>query len=270
MQNIDQYLEQKLVEISISEDEIAKIKKKIKDFFDIIENYFPQICGYAFGGSFDRYTAIPNYYDIDLYFIFAADSIKPLSGKKMLKELFNILSQLETNDPEDEMTPFYIRIKIAEQYYHSIPITLDHIKLDCLAAIEIPEHPHSYYIPNADKVDISKPKLIEDRVCVFNKHTNGMGNKLIRLLKLWNYTHGNNFKSFQLELLCCYIFRVKTFDSLRAGIDTFMSEGLRIIQVNETSFNLWMLKQKIKWKAINQIKDTQEFIGQNMWEKLFE
>lgn len=256
-------------EISISDIQITRIKKKIKDFFDIIKRYFPQIRGYAFGGSFDRYTAIPDFYDIDLYFIFANATFEPLSGEVMLNTLINILAELETDDEEDDLTPYYISVKRARNYYHSIPMSLDDIKIDCLAAVEIPEHPHTYYIPNSKQIEVSKPVEIEDRIQFLNKQSNGMGTKLIRLLKLWNYTHGKNLKSYQLELLCCYIFREKSFDSLQSGIVKFMRKGLEIIQVHETSFIKWMLDHKIDYKAINQFRDGLSLINNNKWEEIF-
>lgn len=275
MQNIDQFLEQRLAEISISEPEISSINKKIHDFFEIIMKYYTQIRGYAFGGSFDRYTAIPNFFDIDLYFIFRNGTFDPISGENMLNSFNNILSELETDDEDDNLTPYDIVMQWSRFYYHAIPIFLDGIKLDCVAAVEIPDQPHTYFIPNGNQIDkgrqidTANPKLIEDRVQTLNKRTDGMGKKLIRLLKLWNYTHGKHLKSFQLELMVCWIFRNKGFDSLQKGIQTFIRKGLNQIQVRETSFSLWMLETKIDQEAVLQFREALDLCTNNKWNKLF-
>ncbi len=272
MQNINHFLEKKLAEISITDENMAKIKEKVKEFFDVLKKYFPEIRGYAFGGSFDRYTSIPNYYDMDIYFIFTNDSVQSLSGNGLRNKLMNILKQLETDD-EDEITPFYIKIKKQNQYFHSIPIILDSIKIDCLAAIEIPDQPNTYNIPNGNKVEVSKPEIIKNKIQNLNKHTDGMGTKLIRLLKLWNFTHGKNLKSFQLELLCCYIFiernKARKFDSLKKGIEIFMDKSLYYMQVKETSFVKGMLDSQIDNKAIIQFKEAKDLILNKRWDNLF-
>lgn len=272
MLNINNFLEDKLEEISISVEDIALIQEKIKDFFEIIKRYFPEIRGYTFGGSFDRYTSIPNYFDIDIYFIFTRDAIKQLSGKNLLNTLMNILIQLETKD-EDEITPYYIKIRQLDQYFHSIPIIFDNLKLDCLAAIEISGHPNTYYIPNGENIEKSNPEIIQTRLQEFNKITNGMGTKLIRLLKLWNFTHGKKIKSFQLELLCYYIFvernKASKFDSLMRGIEIFMDNGLYYIQSKETVYRKAMLEFIIDDKAINQFKEAKELMLACKWFKLF-
>ncbi|WP_371804800.1 hypothetical protein [Candidatus Lokiarchaeum ossiferum] len=272
LQNINDFLETKLAEISIDDESKANIKKKIKDFFDIIKRYFKDIRGYAFGGSFDRYTSIPSYFDIDLYCIFTYNSIKSLSGINLRNKLMNILRQLETDDDED-LTPYYVQVKSQNKYYHSIPIILDNIKIDFLAAVEIPNKPNTYYIPNGDKIEESSPILIQEKVQNFNKQTNGMGTKLIRLLKLWNYTHGKHLKSYQLELLCCFIFidrnKAKKFDSLKRGIEIFMDKGFNYIQMKETSFVKGMLDSNISYEAINQFREAKELILNKRWDKLF-
>lgn len=255
-----------LNKISISEDEVREIRNKVCEFFKQISMMFPVLKHHAFGGSFDRYTQIRGISDIDVYLVVQNNHYRNLDGRKMLDDLYSMLGQFQDEDP-----PLPLRIKHGGPYKHAIPVQLGPLELDLLIAQELQNVQHEYHIPENPSVKITRPNVDSERVKELNVKSNGMGTNLIRLLKLWNYTQGRAFLSYQVEMLCWWIFRDKslTLEALAKGIQDFLRESARILTTREVVFEEAVLAKLNYKKALEQIQAAREKIQREEWGTLF-
>ena len=102
------------------------------------------------------------------------------------------------------------------------------IELDCLAAIKL--NKGKYLIPEANNTVIIKPDLDDKKLSILNQNSEGLGTKIIRLLKKWNVIHKKPFKSYQLESLVYKIFEDKNIYDLDRGLKKFFSNGIHFLK----------------------------------------
>jgi hypothetical protein len=265
MESIDERMENILKKISISEDRFDYVKNIAGKVFSLLNNIGGSFTNYAFGGSFDRYTAIRNHFDLDLYLVVNsyAFPFQQYSGESMLRMLYDLMLRLHNQDG-----PFKIARK--PPYVHAIPaIYNDDVELDCLIAVDVPYNQHCYYIPEGPNVKIARPAVDEEIIRIFNRNTYGIGTKIIRLMKLWNYIHYKPLKSFQIELLTSKVFEDKSINSLSKGIVTAFNYGIQILRDNVLLYRQEVHQGLNRDNAIAAFQDAVNSIKNEEWSNIF-
>ncbi len=148
------------------------IRDTIKKVFNKFHEILPSCYSYRYGGSFKRYNSIKNYFEVDVYFV------GHFKEQNLLNNLNRSLKELER---------IYKPFQIARNppYMHAIPaIFKNDVELDCLAAIKLKNG--FYKIPEYNKTIKINPEYDEAKLKNLNQKNDGMGTKLIRLLKKWN------------------------------------------------------------------------------------
>ncbi|MGQ4876399.1 MAG: hypothetical protein ACP6IY_20235 [Promethearchaeia archaeon] len=246
--------------VKISPNKEKHIRNVVKGIFKKLITLIPDLENYQFGGSFDRYTNIKNSFDVDIYFI------GKFSPSNLLNYFKNRLKDLERS---------YNSFKIARPppYLHAIPAIInDDVEIDCLPTIELK---NSYFkIPEGnDKLITINPSIDEKMLIRINKNNSGMGTKLIRLLKKWNFINNKPFKSYQLERLFFQIFKNKKIISLDKGLKTFFNDCITFLknggQIFDKVDNHAILKGLKRKKAISIMKNTLRLIKEEKWTKVF-
>ncbi|MHA1843120.1 MAG: hypothetical protein ACTSWE_02475 [Promethearchaeota archaeon] len=257
--NPNQYLEKILIKISITPERKKYIKNCIKKIHNEFSQVEPNCYGYRYGGSFDRYTCIRNYFDVDVYF-------------KGYFEEYNLLSNFEykLRDLEEYYVPF--EIARGPPYLHAIPCLFNNdIELDLIPAIEL--NRGFLRIPEGGNTIVINPELDEEKLNDLNKKNNGLGTKLIKLLKKWNYINGKCFKSYQLEALAYYIFEGRKISSLDKGLKTFFGYGINLIdngyELYDEIDNHSILRNLDRELAVELMGRTANLMNENKWTIVF-
>lgn len=222
-----------------------KVKKKIVEeklkgnFKDNIYNPFNS-------GSYAKHTAINTKFDLDIILPFKYNSFGTLED--MYENVFNYL----TFEFKDEAIIRKQKVSIGLIFHEKS--SKNNISLDIVPAretsdsdFEISKNLNLYFNENSGL--FSRSSYIKTNISSQIEYIKAKESerKIIRLLKIWKYTNGENYKSFLLEL-----FTIKALENCEGKTDLFqllivvlefirdniIKDGFRLIDPGNTNNNI--------------------------------
>ncbi|UCD01825.1 MAG: hypothetical protein JSV23_02055 [Promethearchaeota archaeon] len=249
MNKIHNRLERLIESLTITENQKSFLQEKVINLFDELKNisqnqipywsslylskntYQYTIDRFWLGRSFDNGLFIKNRFDINIYFVYKKNNTYPneqniLINSLLFELLYSNLKIYQSRHREN------MKILKNPPYRYIIPIRMDYlgtsINFDCIPAMELPNG--NLLIP--DGIGGTKKinqALLEKDLFKLNKKQNGKLNKLIILIKYWNFNWGKPLKGNIIECLVDYIFdKIKTIKWDRA-VKTFFDQAIHII-----------------------------------------
>lgn len=107
----------------------------------------------------------------------------------------------------------------------SICLSLNHLDIDVVPAINVAEQAHRIEIPDGDSDEwiISAPKVHSAIATEINQRQRGLFKPLVKLLKAWNseLPQTASLKSFAIETIAATLFRKINLPSLQEGLRLF-------------------------------------------------
>ncbi len=290
-------LEQLIDTLTITENQKIFLQEKANNLFNklkaISQNQIPYwsslylskntyqyiIDRFWFGGTFDRGLFIKNRFDVDVYFIYKKEKPDPFEQNNITKSLlfellYSNLKVYEYNQKEN------MKILRNPPYKHAIPIRIDYsgisILFDCIPALELLNG--NYLIPGGKKgIKKINQALEEQTLFKLNKKQNGKINKLLILMKYWNFNWGKPLKRDITERLIEYIFDKIEISSWDRAVKTFFTQAIRIInnkkflpdRVNEHYSILDEYPSNELKNFLEIFREAKKYAQNGEWKKIF-
>lgn len=215
---MDDYLKSvlKTYKMPLIEKQIEHYKEKRKDVTErLIEHYKDRIYKPFNSGSYAKHTAINTKFDLDIILPFKYNSFTTL--EKMYDEVYEFLNDEFNNEAKIRKQ----RVSIGLIFNTS---STDYkINLDIVPARETSESDFNesnnlnlYFKENSGL--LKQNSYIKTNISSQIEYIKAKDSerKIIRLLKIWKYTNGENYKSFLLELIT-----IKSLESNTLNMDLF-------------------------------------------------
>lgn len=172
-------------------------------------------------GSYSRSTMIAplKNSDIDIFIVLNSKYFYDYSGPTSVLDLVR-RKLLET----------YPRTPKVSRNWQAVTITFNDFLVDVVPSFN--RKGGGYLIPDSitEKWVATNPKIHVDRCSLLNIANQWRLVPLIKMLKQWNRSNGEFFRSFHLEVLCYEIFSLQTITSFQEWLDHFFNKAEELVK----------------------------------------